>query len=181
MFRETAKHAVGHAVRKDNGSTMPFIKHEETGARWHTCHRELRWTDFDQYQHVNNAKYLEFAQDARMVFLRDVLTEMDIAVPPFFVRHTTIDYPRPLSPGENEVAVRTFVTQVGTKSCVMRQECRDSNSNVVCTVDTVMVGVDMMTGKSRAWSEEDIKNLNLFFIPVEEDEQDADDIEGEVA
>lgn len=74
---------------------MPFIDHEPTGTRWHTCHRELRWSDFDQYQHVNNAKYLEFGQDARMVFLKDVLVEMDIAVPPMFARHTTIDYPYP--------------------------------------------------------------------------------------
>lgn len=153
---------------------MPFVMHEPTGTRWHTCHRELRWSDFDQYQHVNNAKYLEFAQDARMVFLRDVLTEMDIAVPPFFVRHTTIDYPRPLSPGESEVAVGTFVTHVGTKSCTMRQQIKDSLGRVTCTVDTVMVGVDMMTGKSREWSDDDINNLKLFFIPVEDMEAEAD-------
>lgn len=150
---------------------MSFVDHEPTGTRWHTCHRELRWTDFDQYQHVNNAKYLEFAQDARMVFLKDVLQEMDIAVPPFFVRHTTIDYPRPLSPGESEVAVGTFVTHVGTKSCTMRQEIKDSIGRLACTVDTVMVGVDMMSGKSRPWSEQDIDHLNLFFIPVPEDHE----------
>lgn len=153
---------------------MALVKHEELGSRWHTCHRELRWSDFDQYQHVNNAKYLEFAQDARMVFLKDVLTEINVAVPPFFVRHTSIDYPRPLSPGESEVAVRTFVIKVGTKSCTMRHECRDSNGRVVCTIDSVMVGMDMMTGKSRAWSEEDIATLNLFLIPVEDDDFDAD-------
>ena len=53
----------------------------------------------------------------------------------------------------------------------MRQECRDSNSRIVCTVDTVMVGVDMMTGKSREWSEQDIANLGLFLIPVEEEQE----------
>ena len=147
---------------------MPFIDNDATGTRWHTCHRELRWSDFDQYQHVNNAKYLEFGQDARMVFLKDVLMEMDIAVPPFFVRYTTIDYPRPLSPGEAEVAVSSFFTKVGTKSCTMRQEVRDSLGKVACTIDTVMVSIDMMTGKSRQWTEQDIENLNLFLIPVEE-------------
>lgn len=150
---------------------MPFIQHKATGTRWHNCHRELRWSDFDQYQHVNNAKYLEFAQDARMVFLRDVLTEMDISVPPFFVRHTTIDYPRPLSPGENEVAVKTFVTHVGKKSCTMRQEVRDSLGRVACTIDTVMVGVDLLSGKSREWTEQDVTNLRLFYIPIEKTEE----------
>lgn len=147
---------------------MAFHLNSSTGTRWHTCRRELRWSDFDQYQHVNNAKYLEFAQDARMVFLKDVLSEMDIAVPPFFVRHTTIDYPHPLSPGESEVAVRSFITHVGTKSCTMRQEIQDSNARVTCIVDTVMVGIDIMTAKPRPWSEDDIHNLNLFFMKPED-------------
>ena len=48
---------------------MPFIEYEATGTRWHTCHRELRWSDFDQYQHVNNAKYLEFGQDLSLIHI----------------------------------------------------------------------------------------------------------------
>ena len=102
---------------------MPFIDNDATGTRWHTCHRELRWSDFDQYQHVNNAKYLEFGQDARMVFLKDVLMEMDIAVPPFFVRYTTIDYPRPLSPGEAEVAVSSFFTRSAASPAPCAKKC----------------------------------------------------------
>ena len=153
---------------------MALILNEQTNTRWHTCHRELRWTDFDQYQHVNNAKYLEFAQDARMVFLKEVLVEMDIAVPPFFVRHTTIDYPRPLPPGESEVAVSSFFTSLGTRSCVMHQEVKDSQGRVACAVDTVMVGIDMATGKSREWSEEDRKNLGLFLIPLENEAEPSE-------
>lgn len=155
---------------------MPFIEHNATGSRQHICHRELRWSDFDQYQHVNNAKYLEFAQDSRMVFLKDVLVEMDIAVPPFFVRHTMIDYPRPLSPGEAEVAVSSFFTSVGRKSCTMRQQIMDSLGRVACTVDTVMVGMDVMTGKSREWNEQDIANLNLFLIPITEADDRAEQV-----
>ncbi|KAB3520963.1 acyl-CoA thioesterase [Corynebacterium sp. zg254] len=151
---------------------MPFILNEDTGTRRHTCHRELRWSDFDQYQHVNNAKYLEFAQDAKMNFLKDVLLELDIAVPPFFVRHATIDYPHPLSPGEAEVAVDTWITKIGQKSCVMRQEMKDSIGRVATIVDTVMVGMDPITGKSRAWTDEDIQHLRLFYIPDEAEEPD---------
>lgn len=144
---------------------MPFIENPETGTRWHSCHRELRWSDFDQYQHVNNARYLEFAQDARMDFVRDVVREMNITVPPFFVRHTTIDYPAPIPVGETEVAVSTHITNIGSKSCTIRHEMRDSNSRLACKIDTVMVGMDLKTGKSREWSEEDHKNLALFLMP----------------
>ena len=155
---------------------MALILNEQTNTRWHTCHRELRWSDFDQYQHVNNAKYLEFAQDARMVFLKDVLVEMDIAVPPFFVRHTTIDYPRPVPPEDTEVAVSSYFTSLGTSSCVMHQEVKDSQGRVACAIDTVLVGVDMSTGKPREWSDQDKKNLGLFLIPVtnEADSSNAD-------
>lgn len=148
--------------------TMAFVLHEPTGNRWHTCRIDLRWSDFDQYQHVNNAKYLEFAQDARMIFLRDVLTELDIAVPPFFVRHTTIDYPRPLSPGESQVGVSTFITDIGKKSFTTRQQVKDGVGRVASTIDTVMVGMDIMTNKSREWTDADIKNLKMFYIPVED-------------
>ncbi|MBC6794475.1 thioesterase family protein [Corynebacterium sp. LK28] len=148
---------------------MPFIEYEVTGTRWHTCHRELRWSDFDQYQHVNNAKYLEFGQDARMVFLKDVLMEMDIAVPPMFARHTTIDYPFPLSPGESEVAVASYFIDVGRKSCTMRQVLQDSVGRVTCTIDAVMVGIDVMTGKPREWNDQDINNINMFLIPADHD------------
>lgn len=143
---------------------MPFLLDDATGARKHTCRRELRWSDFDQYQHVNNAKYLEFAQDSKMVFLKDVLMEMDVAVPPFFVRHVTVDYPHPLSPGEAEVAIITWITKIGTKSCTMRQEMRDSIGRLSCVVDTVMVGMDPISGKSREWNEQDLENLALFYF-----------------
>ena len=40
----------------------------------------LRWRDMDSMGHVNNAKYLEFGQDARMVFLKDVLMVLAIVI-----------------------------------------------------------------------------------------------------
>ena len=105
-----------------------------------------------------------------MIFLRDVLSELDIAVPPFFVRHATVDYPRPLSPGESQVAVSTFITDIGKKSFTTRQQVKDGIGRVACTIDTVMVAMDMMTGKSREWTEYDLKNLRMFFVPVEGDD-----------
>lgn len=150
---------------------MPFIVDEESGSRRHMCQRELRWSDFDQYQHVNNAKYLEFAQDAKMVFLKDVLMELDIAVPPFFVRHITVDYPHPLSPGEAEVNVATWVTNIGEKSCTMRQLMSDSVGRESCVVDTVMVGMDPLSGKSRPWSEDDVEHLKMFYFEPEPSEE----------
>ena len=82
-----------------------------------------------------------------------------------FARHTTIDYPFPLSPGESEVAVASYFIDVGRKSCTMRQVVQDSVGRITCTIDAVMVGIDVMTGKSREWSEQDVNNINQFLIP----------------
>lgn len=153
---------------------MPFIVDEATGARTHNCHRELRWSDFDQYQHVNNAKYLEFAQDARLMFLKDVLLELDIAVPAMFLRHCTIDYPRALPQGEAEVAINTWITQIGTKSCTMRQTVMDSLGRVACVIDAIQVGVDPISGKTREWTEYDLEVMKKFYIPVEDENLDLD-------
>ena len=32
------------------------------------CTLQVRWADFDQFGHVNNVKYIEYAQEARILF-----------------------------------------------------------------------------------------------------------------
>ena len=59
---------------------MTFVDHEESGNRYHSTRINLRWADFDQFQHVNNAAYLEFSQDARTDFVRG-RHRIDMAVP----------------------------------------------------------------------------------------------------
>ena len=73
------------------------------------------------------------------------------------------------------MAVSSFFTSLGTRSCVMRQQVKDSIGRVACTIDTVMVGIDVMTGKSREWSEQDLKNMGMFLIPINDDESDAEE------
>lgn len=151
---------------------MPFVENAATGTRYHSTRVNLRWSDFDQFQHVNNAAYLEFSQDARIDFVRDVLTEMDISVPAFIVRWASVDYRKALSSSETQVVVESFMYELGEKSFKMRQYIRNAQHKIVAVVDTVNVAVDILSGKTRPWTEGDIEVINMFMIPVE-DEDDS--------
>lgn len=149
---------------------MPFVGNEATGTRFHSTRVNLRWSDFDQFQHVNNAAYLEFSQDARIDFVRDILTEMDIAVPAFIVRWASVDYRKALSSSEVAVVVESFMYAIGEKSFKMRQYIRNSQHTIVAVVDTVNVAVDILSGKTRPWTESDIEIINMFMLPVDDED-----------
>ncbi|AWT26705.1 MULTISPECIES: acyl-CoA thioesterase [Corynebacterium] len=151
---------------------MPFIDHEASGSRYHSTRINLRWSDFDQFQHVNNAAYLEFSQDARIDFVRDVLTEMDISVPAFIVRWASVDYRKPLSSSDTQVLIESFMYEIGEKSFKMRQYIRNGQHRIVAVVDTVNVAVDILSGKSRPWTDSDREVINMFMIPVEDDREE---------
>ena len=149
---------------------MTFVDHEESGNRYHSTRINLRWADFDQFQHVNNAAYLEVSQDARIDFVRDVVTEIDMAVPAFVVRWASVDYKKALSSSEVAVVVDSFMYEVGKKSFKMRQVIRNAQHREVAVVDTVNVGVDPISGKTREWSDSDLEVINMFMIPIEDED-----------
>ncbi|AHW64785.1 Hypothetical protein CGLY_11700 [Corynebacterium glyciniphilum AJ 3170] len=157
---------------------MPFVDHEATGTRYHSTRVNLRWSDFDQFQHVNNAAYLEFSQDARIDFVRDVVTEIDMSVPAFVVRWASVDYQKSVSSSEVAVVVESFIFQVGVKSFKMRQYIRNGQHRLVAVVDTVNVGVDPISGKTRDWSESDLEVINKFLIPLDDEEAAVDGVSG---
>ncbi|MDN6439450.1 MAG: acyl-CoA thioesterase [Corynebacterium nuruki] len=149
---------------------MALVDNEATGTRFHSTRINLRWSDFDQFQHANNAAYLEFSQDARIEFVREIVTEIDIAVPAFVVRWASIDFRKSLSSSEVAVVVESFMYEVGEKSFKMRQIIRNAQHRIVAVVDTVNVAVDIMSGKTRPWSESDLKIINMFMIPVDDED-----------
>ncbi|MDY5786292.1 MULTISPECIES: acyl-CoA thioesterase [unclassified Corynebacterium] len=108
----------------------------------------VRWSDFDRFGHVNNTAYLEFAQEARIVFSNAHFGGS--AGLPVFVRRVEADYSRPILPDTTEVTVRTEVTHVGNTSFTTRQDVLDRHGRVCCTVTSVLVVVDTATASPRA-------------------------------
>jgi thioesterase-3 len=87
-----------------------------------TTEIKVRGYHLDIYQHVNNARYLEFLEEARWSFFEKYpLTQQvhshNLA---FVLVNININYRRPAFVNET-LAIHTKVDRIGTKSCVIKQ------------------------------------------------------------
>jgi acyl-CoA thioester hydrolase len=83
------------------------------------CH--VRFSDVDVYGHVNNVKYFEYYQEARIAFARSVAQDADVLIAPGstdrqVVARIDVDYRRPMLFRPEPYVVETRVTRVGTSS-----------------------------------------------------------------
>jgi acyl-CoA thioester hydrolase len=110
-------------------------------------HRDtVRFRDADAFQHVNNAVYLTYLEDARNALLRAlglVKTRDDVAM---ILARVEIDYREQLEIGE-EVEVGVRCSHVGTKSFELEYELR-AGGRVVAKAKTVIVCFDYERGES---------------------------------
>ena len=128
----------------------------------YTYSLEMRWADLDQLGHVNNVKYLEYAQEARIRFRADCLVSeaRDAQV---IVRRNEIEYLRPVEDLTHPLLVDVGIARIGRTSYVMRHTMRDADT-VYAIADAVMVHFDPDTGKSVALSPEACVELEQYLI-----------------
>lgn len=125
----------------------------------HESHIPLRWGDYDRFGHINNAAYIELAQEARIRWSNDEFGAEGHEIPPVFVRKIEVDYLRPLTPGAIEVRIDTVVTNIGRSSFTTRQNVYDPAGHVCATVHTVQVAIDLPTARPRQITERELKVL----------------------
>lgn len=107
---------------------------------------QLRWGDFDALQHVNNVRYFEFMQDARVGLIEATgLSRRDLAVIGHFVAHNEIDYVAPIGMEISEISVNIWVKQVKGASYELGYEFVDAAGKLYAKAHTVMVTVVMET------------------------------------
>lgn len=109
------------------------------------CTLQVRWADFDQLGHVNNVKYIEYAQEARILFIRSRFGPFGLGNLPQVVRRLEIDHLRPVLRDSTTVDVEIEVENVGTTSYQIRQTIRDAAGDVCCEIRAVMVAFDAST------------------------------------
>jgi acyl-CoA thioester hydrolase len=110
------------------------------------CH--VRFSDVDIYRHVNNVKYFEYYQEARLAFLSSLgrsETEGGFTV---VVARIQVDYRRPIMFRPEPYLVETWVEHVGTSSYTLASEIRDGAS-VLSSAQAVLVAFDLTTQRSR--------------------------------
>ncbi len=119
----------------------------------------VRFSDVDVYRHVNNVKYFEYFQEARISLitsLRGVPGEagdsdqgVDLGV---VVAQVDVDYRSPLFFREQPYAVETWVSRVGRSSFVIDGQIRDGDQ-VLSAARVVMVAFDASTQRARPLTE----------------------------
>ncbi len=109
-----------------------------------TSKQYVRWDDLDAFGHVNNAKYLTYAQEAR--FAWSGILEMVVA-------RAEVDFIAPIYDGDTFLDIELWVSAIGTSSFTMTYEI-NLKGELVARVKTVQVTVDMSTKKSQPIGDE---------------------------
>lgn len=114
----------------------------------------VRFSDVDAYGHVNNVKYFEYLQEARIALLAGRWSQFAPGgeVPQLLVTHTEVDYRVPLLFRSEPYDVWTWVTEVADSSVVIDAEICDG-PEVAARARNVLVAFDPATGRGRALPE----------------------------
>ena len=124
----------------------------------HTC--PVRFSDVDAYRHVNNVKYFEYFQEARIAMMATMAGGADpvegrgepdraVAMPmSVVVAQVDVDYRTPLFFREEPYTVECWIGDIGRTSFVVCAEIHDGEQ-VLSRSRAVMVAFDPATGRAR--------------------------------
>ena len=104
----------------------------------------VRFSDVDVYGHVNNVKYFEYLQEARISMIQELVPRRPFSS---VVAQTDVDYLQPLLFRAEPYDCRTSITRVGTRSMTIESEIRDSD-RVLARARVVVVFFDLAGGRS---------------------------------
>ena len=125
----------------------------------------VRWDDLDAMGHVNNAKYLTFAQEARFEwsFMQHHAKGEMPGLMDMVVARAEVDFLKGITLGGIYVDVELWVEKIGNASFNMVYEIRN-NGEICAKVRTVQVAVDETVSKSRPLSEDERSFLSKYLI-----------------
>ena len=123
----------------------------------------VRWDDIDAFGHVNNAKYLVFAQEARFhwSFVQFEGKDEQPSIVEMVVARAEVDFIESIYEGGRFVDVHLWVDKIGTSSFGMVYEISD-NGVLFARVKSVQVMVSLETKKSRPLNDAEREFLNQY-------------------
>ncbi|SDG30872.1 acyl-CoA thioester hydrolase [Sinosporangium album] len=132
------------------------------GSRRHVFHRQVRFADIDSLGHVNNVRFFDYLEDARMALLYvDPAREGGQPYRGFVVLNHEIHYRRPLTLRADPIRVETRVSGIAFARFTLHHEIRD-DSEVFAQAQTVLVSYDVEAARPRRLSGEEIAYLKRF-------------------
>ena len=123
----------------------------------------VRWDDLDAFGHVNNAKYLTYAQEARFLWATEEFSAAmrESSLIEMVVARAEADYIEPIYDGGRFVDVEITIEKIGTSSFDMLFTIADQGK-VFAKVKTVQVAVSLETKKSRPLSDKEREFLTKY-------------------
>jgi acyl-CoA thioester hydrolase len=109
----------------------------------------VRWGDMDAFNHVNNAQYLRYLEEARVQWLAGIPgISLSDPIAPVLVA-SNVNYRQPIE-WPNEIAVELSIEKIGNSSLTMDHRMLSASDASVLYSDgsVVMVWIDTQTGKS---------------------------------
>ena len=124
----------------------------------------VRWNDLDAFGHVNNAKYLTYAESARIDWGQQQFAEKaDSVLVQMTVARSEIDYLLPITEFESYYDVNLWVESIGNSSFVVGYEV--SKDGLVFTkMKTVQVMIDLESRKSRPITDNERSFLTKYLV-----------------
>jgi acyl-CoA thioester hydrolase len=115
----------------------------------HRYRLTVRWSDLDSYGHVNNVKYYDYIQEARISLITSTLGWQPETL--WMVVRQDVEYLKPIDFRTEPYEVGTAVVALGSRSFTLAAEIRDPASRTVfATARTVVVGESPLTEEQRS-------------------------------
>lgn len=85
----------------------------------------VRFSDVDVYRHVNNVKYFEYLQEARIRQMADLIRDTGVETPGIVVAQTDVEYREPILLRPEPYELWSSIVRVGTRSMTITSEIAD--------------------------------------------------------
>jgi acyl-CoA thioester hydrolase len=109
---------------------------------------EIRWSDVDAYQHVNNAVYATYLEECRDEWVERVLGKSGDSWD-FVLARVAIDFRRELRLEDEHVVVSCALTRIGNSSIALSEQIRTQEGDLSAEAEAVLVARDRELGRSR--------------------------------
>ncbi|GAA3118300.1 thioesterase family protein [Planomonospora alba] len=131
--------------------------------RRHVLHRPVRFADIDVLGHVNNVRFFDYLEDARIGMFHVTPHREGIAAPfqGLVVARHEIDYRRPLMFRPDPVRVETWVSEIRPVRFTLDYEVRD-DEQVFVQARSIMVAYDVEKAAARRLTEDETAYLRRF-------------------
>jgi acyl-CoA thioester hydrolase len=110
----------------------------------------------DAYQHVNNAVYLNYLEEARDTVMVGLFGQEALD---FVLAHVDIDFRNEVTQDDGEVTVQSRVIGYGRSSVRSREVVRKRDGSLAAEGGAVVVPRDPGTGRSRPLTDDEIARI----------------------